>query len=470
MDFKEALYSSSPIYLQNILCSVYGTLEKRKRFSKEFFTYLNWLEETQYWGEKEIYEYKLRELQKIYQHAYASVPFYRKKFQNAGLTSNSITEIEDFSKVPILEKEEIRNHWKDFVSSNTFVRKLIPRQTGGTSGKALDFYATRKSTSFQWAVWWRFRERFGVKFGDKSLNFIGKPVVPIGQKKPPFWRINKPLNQYLVNMQHMKVENIKSYVAYINKEHFVFFSGYPSILYSFCSLVENMGLTIQSPPRVVFTGAEKLLDYQRSCMERVLQCTVTDQYGFSEGAGNASKCEYDVFHEDFEFGHLETHGRSFDSPLSYSGEILATGFANYGMPFIKYNVGDTATWSTQKCACGRHSAIITEISGRNEDFILTPEGTNMKVHSYLFKDTLEIQECQVVQYELGEMVFRIVKRENYTSLVENHLIKNVRKWISPTIRVRFEYVEEIERTGAGKFKEVISFLDIKDINVTIDPL
>ncbi len=68
------------------------------------------------------------------------------------------------------------------------------------------------------------------------------------------------------------------------------------------------------------------------------------------------------------------------------------------------------------------------------------------------------------------MVFRIVKRDNYSSLVENHLIRNVRKWISPTIKVNFEYVDEIERTESGKFKEVISFLDINEIKVEVDQL
>ena len=276
------------------------------------------------------------------------------------------------------------------------------------------------------------------------------------------------MNQHLVNMQHIKVENIKYYVDYINNEGFVFFSGYPSILYSFCYLVENLGLTIEHPPKFVFTGAEKLLDHQKSCMERVLQCTVTDQYGFSEGAANASKCERDIFHEDFEFGHMEAWNSTHESPTSYSGEVLATGFANYGMPFIRYNVGDTALWSSKKCSCGRHSATILSISGRNEDFILTPEGNNMKIHSYLFKDTREIRECQIVQYKLGEMVFRIVKRSNYSAAVEKSLIRNVRKWISPSIEVNFEYVNEIERTGSGKFKEVISYLDINEINVKVE--
>ncbi len=227
------------------------TFGKKKTVLPHFFEYLDWLEESQYWGEQEIYDYKLRELQRIYQHAYNTVPFYRSRFKAAGLSSNSINEIEDFNKVPILQKEEIREHWKDFVSSNTSGIKLIARQTGGTSGKALDFYATPESTSFQWAVWWRFRKRFGINFGDKSLNFIGKPVVPINQKKPPYWRVNKPLNQHLVNMQHIKVENIKYYVEYINKEQFVFFSGYPSILYAFCSLVENLGLNYSKPSKIL---------------------------------------------------------------------------------------------------------------------------------------------------------------------------------------------------------------------------
>ena len=42
------VYEKSPIFLQNILCSTYGYLEKRKRFSNHFFTYLNWLEQSQY--------------------------------------------------------------------------------------------------------------------------------------------------------------------------------------------------------------------------------------------------------------------------------------------------------------------------------------------------------------------------------------------------------------------------------------
>lgn len=468
MALKDHIYENSPIYVQNLFCCAYGMVEKNKRFSKEFFAYLDWLEESQYWGEREIYDYKLIELQKIYQHAYTTVPFYREKYKKAGLSLDLIQELEDAKKIPILEKTEIREHWKKMVSNNNPDGKLYPRQTSGSSGMALDFYVTKRSISFQWALWWRLRQQYGVNFGDKSLSFIGKITVPIQQTKPPFWRVNKPLNQHLVNMQHIKDENIKYFIDYIEQEKFVFFSGYPSIIYSFCHIVESLGLTVKNPPKYVFTGAEKLLANQKSCIERVLQCTVTDHYGFSEGAGNATRCKYGQYHEDFEYGHLEANQKTQLTPTTFSGELLATGFSNYGMPFIRYNVGDTATWSMKKCSCGRNSSTILNIDGRNEDFIITPEGLTMKIHSYLFKDTKEIKECQIVQYKLGEVVFRIVKRPGYSTWNETHLRQKVRKWISSTITVNFEYVDEIERTDSGKFQAVVSYLDINNIKVHLD--
>mgnify|MGYP003662869682 CR=1 FL=1 len=468
MSLKDYIYQNSPIYVQNLFCSVYGTIEKNKRFSNEFFAYLDWLEESQYWGEQEIYDYKLREFQKIYQHAYNTVPFYRQKYKKAGLSLNLINNLEDTLKIPVLEKPEIREQWKEMVSNKNPDGKLYPRQTSGSSGMALDFYATKRSISFQWALWWRLRQQYGVNFGDKSLSFIGKITVPINQKRPPFWRVNKPLNQHLVNMQHIKDENIKYFIDYIDHEKFIFFSGYPSIIYSFCHIVESLGLTVKNPPKFVFTGAEKLLANQKSCIERVLQCIVTDHYGFSEGAGNATRCKHGNYHEDFEYGHLEPNQKNTLTSTTFSGEILASGFANYGMPFIRYNVGDTATWTAEKCACGRNSSTIINIDGRNEDFIITPEGLTMKIHSYLFKDTKEIKECQIVQYKLGEVVFRVVKRAGYSTWNETHLRQKVRKWISSTITVNFEYVDEIERTDSGKFKAVVSYIDINNIEVHIE--
>src|SRR5690606_27159888 len=188
-----------------------------------------------------------------------------------------------------------------------------------------------------------------------------------------------------------------------------------------------------------------LLDYQREKISTVFGCLVTDQYGFSEGCGNASRCENDVFHEDFEYGILECHNPVINQDGTVTGEVLATGFTNLAMPFIRYQVGDTATWIETKCACGRESKTIKEINGRNEDYVITPEGNKILRFDYIFKDTIFILEAQVVQKELGRIIVRVVKRLGYSNKDEQLITKEVHSKISPRLEVDFEYVDKIDR-------------------------
>ena len=139
--------------------------------------------------------------------------------------------------------------------------------------------------------------------------------------------------------------------------------------------------------------------------------------------------------------------------------MLATGFQNFAMPFIRYEIGDIGTFSKEKCSCGINSQVITDIKGRNGDYVITPEGAHIMRFGYIFKETSSIKECQIVQKELGSLVVRIVKRNNYNVSVEANIRNAIKEWISPTIKVFFEYVNEIPRTKSGKFKAVVSELN-----------
>ena len=129
------------------------------------------------------------------------------------------------------------------------------------------------------------------------------------------------------------------------------------------------------------------------------------------------------------------------------------------MPFIRYEVGDTATWLDIDCKCGRKSKTIREVNGRNEDFVITPEGNKILRFDYIFKDTSSIIESQVVQRELGSITIRIVKRSNYNNeKMETHLKKEVNSKISKSLKVSFEYINEVEREATGKFRAVKTYL------------
>ena len=297
-----------------------------------------------------------------------------------------------------------------------------------------------------------------IEKGNCHLNFTGKIVAPITQKRPPYWRYNRPLNQYMLNMQQLTPEKISDIVKFINNTDIRFYVGYPSIINTFASLIIEKGLLVGNAPSYIFSSSEKMYEMQRQNIAKVLpQTKIVEHYGFSENAASASKCKNDVYHEDFELGHIElNHPEKTEKGLT--GPMIATGFQNFAMPFIRYEIGDIGTFSSERCSCGINSQVITDIEGRNGDYVITPEGAHVMRFGYIFKQTSSIKECQVVQNELDKIVIRIVKRDDYNNSNENLIRQAVKEWISPTIGVDFEYVDEIPRTKSGKFKAVVSNL------------
>jgi phenylacetate-CoA ligase len=456
----QKLYKHLPVPLQNLACSLYGYKEKRKRYGKWFDHYQEVLNQTDTFDRNKIEEYQTKKLRELIEDAYENVPYYRQVFKERQLKPIDIQSKEDLKKLPILTKEIINANPESFINERFPKKYLIQNKTSGTTGKSLKFYTTKEALSFQWAVWWRHRSRFSFNFGDKHLNFTGKLVVPSNQKKPPYWRWNNAFNQALLNMQSIKKENVVLIVDFINKNNFKYWTGYPSIIHDFCSMIIEQDLELTSKPGAIFFGAENLLDDQKEEISLVTGAILTDQYGFSEGAGNASHCEYSNHHEDFEFGIMECVDPEVLENGDTRGKIICTGFSNHAFPFIRYEVGDVGVWAAPdfECPCGRKSPVLKRIEGRVEDYVLTPEGKKIMRFDYLFKDTTQIKEAQVVQEKLGELTINIVKRENYSDTIESKLKSDIKEWISPSMNVNFKYFIKIPRESNGKFRAVKSLI------------
>jgi phenylacetate-CoA ligase len=453
----EQVYPRLPVFLQNAACWYYGTKQARVRFGREFELRLRELLESEKWSAAEIEAYQNEKLRRLIRHAYENVPYYRERWKSLKLSPEDIRTREDLAKLPVLTKEDVRQNFERLVSEKAPRHDLVFRHTSGTTGKALHFYVTNAAIAFQWAVWWRHRMRFGVQPGAWHANFTGKRVVPLEQRTPPFWRWNKPLHQALLTMHHLTTEKISSVMEFLNSQHLEFYSGYPSIIHMLALHASAAGLSLKSPPRAVFTGAENMLDFQRRDIQKFTGAVLTDQYGCSEGCGNASHCSEFVYHEDFEFGIVE--GMELQ-PGNPARSILCTGLACDAFPFIRYEVGDTAVWqdSRKPCPCGRASSVLSRIDGRKDDYVITPEGTHIMRFDYVFKDVMNVKEVQIAQEHLGEITIRAVRRPGYTNNDEVAIMREIQRWISPTLRVRFDYVPEIERERNGKFRAVLSRL------------
>jgi len=456
----ERIYPHLPVFLQNAACWYYGEKESRLRFGREFDIRLRQLTESEKWSASEIEAYQNEKLRHLIRHAYDYVPYYRERWKSLKISPEDVRSRADLMKLPVLTKEEVRQHHDKFISLKTPRPKLFPRHTSGTTGKGLHFYMTREAIAFQWAVWWRHRLRFGIGPGTWHANFTGQRVVPITQQTPPYWRWNRPMRQLLINMQSLSPARISRIVEVLNSHRFEYYSGYPSFIHMLACNASDAGLRLSNPPRVIFTGAENMLDFQRRDIEAFTGAVLSDHYGSTEACVNASRCPKFVYHEDFEFCMMEGIQRDpGDSPKV----IVATGFACDAFPFIRYEVGDTATWQENSfCECGRKSAVLNRIDGRSDDYVVTPEGARIARLDYLFKDAVNVKEAQIIQEKLGEIRILVVRRDTYTTRDESEIRRDVRTWLSPSLEVTIEYVDEIPRESNGKFRAVLSRLKTID--------
>lgn len=457
MVLQNIIYNNSPIFVQNILCTIRGYKEKKLRMSGAFWKYFDFLQESQWYSQDEIDNYQNDHLGNLINYVYNYVPYYKSVMTSMKLTPKDIKTKEDLMKLPILTKEDVRTNYNQLISTAHLNDSILKGHTSGSTGKSLNFLITKDAIRYRWAMWFRHKARFGIMPNDPYATFTGLPAIPLNQTKPPYWRENKALRQTVFTMHHITKDKTSSIVNRLNEGGFVYYSGYPSIIYSLACNIVECNLEIVNPPKVVFTGAETLLSTQKQLISTVFKARVTDQYGFSEGCGNASRCEENLFHEDFEYGILECLNPSFNNN-EMTGDIIATGFTNMIMPLIRYKVGDIGTWIETSCACGRKSNTLKIIEGRNEDYVVTPEGCKVLRFDYIFKETKNILEAQVIQKNLGEIVIRIVKRNSYSIADEMKLRNEVYNKISPKLSVVFEYVNEIEREKNGKFRAVKSYL------------
>ena len=457
MDKNINLYNKLPIIFQNLICNLYGFRENKYRFGNTFKNEYKFLLESDLFTKNKIIKLRNERIRTLINHAIKNSEFYKKIYNQKFKNSSKEMQLGDF---PLLTKGIIRENFQSIKTSEEFQKNIRVMKTSGTTGSALSFIVNRDSLSSQWAVWWRHRARFGFYPGDWHVNFTGKPFVPYSQEKPPFWRVDFFRRQILICSSQLNKKKIKFILDYLNRKRIPFFTGYPSIISHFCSLLETENLTFDYKIKLVVVGAEKCHDFQLKNIKRVTGALVTDQYGFSEGCGNASKCVAGNYHVDWEFCHLECHKPIKNIDGTKTGEIIATGYKNLSFPFLRYMTGDIGTFAPKDfiCPCGNKSPVLFEINGRNEDYILTSDGNKIMRFDYLFKNTKGIKEAQIIQNRIDEIDIYYVPNRFFTPRDIKEIEFTSKKFINPNLKLNFISVEEIERMTNGKFKAVVSNL------------
>jgi len=145
-------------------------------YGREFGKWRRFLEESQWWAPGKLEDYQHRELEKLIQHSYDNVPYYRDLFREHGLSPRDIQRKEDLKKLPFLTKDLIKANFEQLQAQNMPRSSIEFHTTGGTTGTPLAVGLERRTNAIRLAFDWRFFNWAGYHFGDRCAVVRGRVV------------------------------------------------------------------------------------------------------------------------------------------------------------------------------------------------------------------------------------------------------------------------------------------------------
>jgi phenylacetate-CoA ligase len=282
-------------------------------------------------------------------------------------------------------------------------------------------------------------------------------IVPKADSRPPFWRYNHWERQLYLSAFHISPANVPDYVAALNRFKPVTMTGYASAQFFLARLIGELQLQVHSP-RAIITESERLEAHMRVLLESVFRTRVFEEYGSVENCALATECERGCLHVHPDFGFVEilrpdgTHAAPGEV-----GEMVVTGFANTNQIFVRYRIGDLASWSAERCSCGRDTLpVLGELVGRQEDLVIGPDGRELVRFHGLFIDLPGVAEGQVVQEAPGRYVINIVVTPAYSRDHAQAIRSRMFARLGTNISLEVLEVDKIPRGPNGKFRAVIS--------------
>jgi phenylacetate-CoA ligase len=176
--------------------------------------------------------------------------------------------------------------------------------------------------------------------------------------------------------------------------------GYAGIIYDIARCIKERNIKFSKVKKIVTTSER--LDH-RKFIEDVFGCKIFDQYGCSEINSVAIEDEEGIMHSSDDFVIIE---------IGENSEILLTPLESYGMPLIRYKVGDIGL--INKAGERKSKSPFNEFNlvvGRVYEILYNKD--KVKIGGGLIKQMIEdedlaINEFQVVQHSLEQVDLNVV--------------------------------------------------------------
>lgn len=340
----------------------------------------------------ELAALQLERLQKTVRHCMNS-PFYRKKFGELGLEPEDIKSLDDVSKLPVTDKQDLRDTYPFGIASIPINQCVRLHSSSGTTGNPVVVLHSQRDLE-EWAnavarcLWMvgcrpedvfqntsgygMFTGGLGFQYGAEKLGMLTVPAAAGNTRRQI---------KFMTDFGTTAVHAIPSYASRIFE------------------VMQEMGIDPKRDTklRVFAIGAEPHSDEQRKRIEDMLGVKAYNSFGMSEmcGPGVAFECkEQNGLHiwEDYYIVEIVDPITLKPVPDGEIGEMVLTTLNREAMPLLRYRTHDLTRIIPGACPCGRTHKRIDRMRGRSDDMIVL-KGVNIF--------PIQIEEVLLTFKELG---------------------------------------------------------------------
>ncbi|NKQ56271.1 phenylacetate--CoA ligase [Amycolatopsis sp. K13G38] len=317
----------------------------------------------------ELRAVQLERLQWTLRHAYANVPFYKRKFDESGVHPDDCRELADLAKFPFTTKQDLRDNYPFgmFAVPQEQVRRI--HASSGTTGKPTVVGYTERDID----TWARVMARSIFAAGGRPGHkvhvaygyglFTGGLGAHYGVEKLGATAI--PASGGMTARQVQIINDFRPEVIMVT----------PSYMLTLLDEFERQGIDpATSSLRVGIFGAEPWTEQMRREIEERMNLDAVDIYGLSEvmGPGVAQECveTKDGLHIWEDHFYPEVIDPVDENVLDggVTGELLFTSLTKQALPVIRYRTRDLTALrpGTARPAYRR----MDKVTGRSDDMII----------------------------------------------------------------------------------------------------
>jgi phenylacetate-CoA ligase len=412
-------------------------------------------------GVDELRALQLERLQWTLRHAYANVPAYTKKFDEAGVRPQDCRSLADLAKFPLTTKHDLRDNYPFgmFAVPREQVRRI--HASSGTTGRPtvvgyteqdLDTWATVMARSIR-AAGGRPGHRVHVAYGYGL--FTGGLGAHYGAEKLGCTVI--PASGGMTARQVQIIQDFQPEIIMVT----------PSYMLTLVDEFERQGIDPRTTSlKVGIFGAEPWTEQMRTELEERMDIDAVDIYGLSEviGPGVAQECveTKDGLHVWEDHFYPEVIDPIGENVLGEgeTGELLFTSLTKQAMPIIRYRTRDL-TRLLPGTARPSHRRM-EKITGRSDDMIIL-RGVNVfptQIEEIVLRTAGLAPHFQLVLSSKGRMdhmTIRVEARADTSAerriAAAAELVRDVKDGVGVTVEAAVVDPETLERS-MGKLRRV----------------